>query len=281
MREHLFPVIIPIVLLIFNLIVLGYSISLRRSRLYEGNQVKTFLGLLWWLCLIELLYFFWVGMDGVNELLSAEQFWQTALYTVLVLVFVFAQAYSFSSLLARVVNQTKSRFGKIWRVVGGALIGFGLLVFYEVIFEPDTENLNVVVAVITQILGQIPAGIFFAKRMKKSVQSQKHLFVVVYPVAAGCTVSLLLGSVFVFIASMVLGLLLVGLFARESSRTVAPKLTQKEIEEEEENAEKKEEEYQEYRRELERQYALTMHRHHGMSREEYERELDRINHEVY
>lgn len=166
----------------------------------RGKVLGLYLNTSLLLAVLEIWYFYSTGMDGVYWFLSFDHILRTILYVAVLIVFTWIQLSAGLNLLDDTVKASARKKKKYLWIAIGIAAGIALSYIYREIvgigteahrFEPDT--------VVCQILGQLPAGILFARNLKKRLQTKKILFCIYYMVIAGTIVSLIMGSILIFI----------------------------------------------------------------------------------
>lgn len=193
----------------FILVVIAVCVLLLAQSVYrmnrgplKGKPLGLYAHTLLVMSLLEIWYFFSLGMSEVYWFLSFDDILRTGLYVAIMLLFTWIQLSAGLNLITDTVKASVRKRRKYLWIAMGVVIGVVLsnlyrsamgmhITGYYYRFGPDT--------VIFQILGQLPAGILFARNLKKRLQEKKILFCIYYMVIAGSVVSLIMGSILIFI----------------------------------------------------------------------------------
>lgn len=186
----------------------------------RGRALGLYVNTLLVLSLLEIWYFVSQGMGGVYWFLSFDHILSTILYVAIMLFFTWIQLSAGLNLIDDTVKASVSMWRKYLWIGLGIVIGVVLSTFYRSAmgmsidrvtysysFGPDT--------VVFQILGQLAAGMMFARNLKKRLQTKKLLFCLYYAVIAGTVISLTMGSLLIFIVFAVI-FLSAALFPRDA-----------------------------------------------------------------
>ena len=190
---------VVIIVAVCGLLLLLTFYRINRGPL-RGKALGLYLNTSLLLAILEIWYFYSTGMNGVFWFLSFDHILRTILYVAVLIVFTWIQLSAGLNLLDDTIKVSARKKKKyLWIAIG---IAAGIALSYicrESVgirteahrFGPDT--------VVCQILGQLPAGILFARNLKKRLQTKKILFCIYYMVIAGTIVSLIMGSILIFI----------------------------------------------------------------------------------
>lgn len=166
----------------------------------KGKMLGMYANTLLILSLMEIWYFYSAGMNRVYWFLSFDHILRTLLYVVIMIVFTWVQASAGLNLMDDTIKPAVRDKRKYLWIATGIAAGLFLSYIYRSMegigtaayrFGPDTP--------ICQILGQLPAGIFFARNLRKRLQEKKILFCIYYMSIIGTVVSLVMGSILIFI----------------------------------------------------------------------------------